>query len=83
MHGEALDQRFYDSCSAATVQIAKAEADPIYALALHNEDVYARDLGGFIGSQQGELMKEAGGMPVTQEVIVDPEIGLHFRPTLG
>lgn len=30
-----------------------------------------------------EATLEAGGMPVTQEVIVDPEIGLHVRPTLG
>jgi hypothetical protein len=60
-----LEQRYADSCSAAAVQIARAEADPIYAWKLHDEEVNSRDLGGFIGDQQAELMKEVGGVPVT------------------
>lgn len=30
-----------------------------------------------------DAVLDVGGMPVTQEVIVDPEIGLHVRPKLG
>lgn len=63
--GDTVQQRYFDSCSAATVQIARAEADPIYALKLHEEAVGGKDLGGFIGNQQAELMMEVGGNPVT------------------
>src|SRR5256885_8472184 len=52
-----------DSCSAATVQMARAEADPVYAWKLHNEDVHSRDLNSFIGEQQAELMVDVGGTP--------------------
>ena len=62
---DTLQQRYFDSCSAATVQIARAEADPIYALKLHDEEVEGQALGGFIGNQQAELMMEVGGNPVT------------------
>src|SRR5262249_606643 len=67
--GDALEQRYFDSCSAATVQMTKAEADPIYASYLHNEEVTSRELGGFIGRQQAELMKEVGGVPVTFQTL--------------
>lgn len=63
--GDTLQQRYSDSCSAATVQIARAEADPIYALKLHDEAVEGQDLGGFIGNQQAQLMMQVGGDPVT------------------
>ena len=63
--GNTLEQRYSDSCSAATAQIARAEADPIYAWKLHDENVDSRDLGGFIGNQQAQLMMEVGGNPVT------------------
>jgi hypothetical protein len=66
---DVLEQRYMDSCSAATVQMAKAEADPIYAWFLHNEEVHSRDLGGFIGRQQAELMKEVGGVPVSFQTL--------------
>jgi hypothetical protein len=62
---DTLQQRYFDSCSAATVQIARAEADPIYAWKLHDEEMHSQDPGGFIGSQQAELMKEVGGVPVS------------------
>ena len=62
---DTLQQRYEDSCSSTAAQITKAEADPIYAWSLHNEDMHSHDLGGFIGRQQAELMGQVHGMPVT------------------
>jgi len=61
---DVLRQRYADSCSPTTLEMLKAEADPIYAWKLHNEDVSSLGLGGFIAQEQAQLMKEAGGMVV-------------------
>ena len=63
--GDTLKQRYFDSCSPTMVQIAEAEADPIYALKLHSDKVDGQDLGGFIGNQQAQMMVGVGGNPVT------------------
>jgi hypothetical protein len=61
---DVLRQRYFDTCSPTTIEMLKAEADPIYAWKLHNEDVTSLSLGGFIGQEQAQLMQEAGGMVV-------------------
>jgi hypothetical protein len=66
---DVLGQRYADSCSPTTVEMLKAEADPIYAWKLHSEDVNGRGLGGFIGEEQAQLMKDASGMIVTFEML--------------
>jgi hypothetical protein len=72
---DVLRQRHFDSCSPTTVEMLKAESDPIYAWKLHSEDVNGRGLGGFIGEEQAQLMKDAqrmkdgGGMIVTFEML--------------
>jgi hypothetical protein len=61
---DVLQQRYADSCTPTTLEMLKAEADPIYAWKLHNEDVSSFGLGGFIAQEQAQLMNEAGGMVV-------------------
>jgi len=62
--GDVLQQRYADSCTPTTLEMLKAEADPIYAWKLHNEDVGSLGLGGFIAQEQAQLLKQAGGMVV-------------------
>ena len=65
--GDTLEQRYSNSCAPTMAQIARAEADPIYAWKLHNENVDSPDLGGYIGNQQAQMMMDVGGNPVTPE----------------
>jgi hypothetical protein len=61
---EALQQRFNDSCVQATLQIAYAEADPIYAWSLHqNDTVHSTSTNGIIAAQQELMLSAAGGDP--------------------
>ena len=65
--GDTLEQRYSNSCAPTMAQIARAEADPIYAWKLHDENVDSQDLGGFIGNQQAQMMMDVGGNPVTPQ----------------
>lgn len=61
---EALRQKWNDSCVQATLQIARAEADPIYAWQLHQSDVLNNTLTtGIIADEQKQQLIAAGGDP--------------------
>jgi len=65
--GDTLEQRYSNSCAPTMAQMARAEADPIYAWKLHDENVDSPDLGGYIGDQQAQMMMDVGGDPVTPQ----------------
>lgn len=59
---EALQQKFNDSCAQATLQIARAEADPVYAWNLHHSDVlHNTSTMGVIANEQRQQLEAAGG----------------------
>jgi hypothetical protein len=60
----ALQQRFNDSCGPTSGQIAKAEADPIAALRMHQEAIHSTANGGAIAIEQSITLTFGGGVPV-------------------
>ena len=61
---EALQQKWNDSCVQATLQIARAEGDPVYALWLHQTDVlHNTATTGTIADEQRTMLIDAGGLP--------------------
>ncbi len=60
-------QRYHDSCAPTVSQMARAEADPIYAKKLHEEAVYSGDPDSSIAKEQKQLLEDHGGkaVPVT------------------
>ncbi|HEY7161819.1 MAG TPA: hypothetical protein VH815_11195, partial [Acidobacteriota bacterium] len=57
-------QRYHDSCGPTVSQMARAEADPIYAKKLHEEAVYSGDSNSNIAKEQKELLEGHGGKAV-------------------
>jgi hypothetical protein len=60
----ALQQRWQDSCTITAQQIARAEADPIYARQLHNEPIHSGDSNTAIGREQKQILEANGGTAV-------------------
>ncbi|MFZ5442869.1 MAG: hypothetical protein ACOZQL_22880 [Myxococcota bacterium] len=68
---EGLMQRFAMSCVPTSFQIVKAEADPIYAWAMHEEALASLDNPtGPVGAEQKRFLEAGGGNAVA-------------RPTMG
>ncbi len=78
----ALQQRYHDSCAPTVSQMARAEADPIYAKKLHEEAVYSGDPDTSIAKEQKQLLEDHGGkaVPVTQESKGSGSLGLDTAP---
>ncbi|MEW6364977.1 MAG: hypothetical protein AB1714_10095 [Acidobacteriota bacterium] len=67
---EALQQRWLSSCGATVTQMARAEADPIYALDLHKraaEGIHPEKITSYeavhksqVADEQKKMMREAG-----------------------
>lgn len=63
---EALQQRFSHSCGPAALQIARAEADPVYAWRLHNEAIHSTSTTGAIANEQKSVLEGNGGKAVAR-----------------
>jgi len=63
---EAIQQRFKDSCAPTSAQIARAEADPVYAWRLHNEAIHSLATNTDIGQEQRRVMDDHGGVSVAR-----------------
>ncbi|MCS7312491.1 MAG: hypothetical protein NZ742_06225 [Acidobacteria bacterium] len=78
---EALQQRFRTSCTPTSQQIARAEADPIYAWRLHREAIHSTSTTGDIADEQRRLLERAGGMACPRDqqggVGAPPEVTLN------
>jgi hypothetical protein len=62
---DALQQRFSMSCGPAAVQIAHADADPVYAWQLHNSDtIHSTSTSGKIADYQKTMLENNGGRAV-------------------
>jgi hypothetical protein len=57
----ALQQRFEDTCVPTSAQIARSEADPIYARQLHQEAIHSIASNTSIGREQSRLLQAGGG----------------------
>jgi hypothetical protein len=62
---DALKQKFVNGCAPAVVQIARAEADPAYALILNQENIGGTDPNSLAGAEQGAMLLANGVTPVT------------------
>ena len=60
----ALQQRFSDSCGPTSMEIGKAEADPIYALKMHDDTVHSTSTTGPIADEQKGILNGNGGNAV-------------------
>ncbi|WNG50866.1 hypothetical protein F0U60_47135 [Archangium minus] len=58
----ALQQRYTTSCVPATMQIARADADPIYALAGHKKPIHTSNSRGKLTREQRAILKANGGI---------------------
>lgn len=74
----ALQQRFTTSCVPTTEQIARAEADPVYALKLHQEAVHSLDANGEIGKEQKTILENDGGVAKTRDPSEPGGVGLGW-----
>ena len=63
---EALQQRFSTSCVPTSQQMARAEADPVYAWQLHQEAIHSTSTTGDIADEQRILLVRAGGRAVAR-----------------
>ncbi|WP_120646819.1 hypothetical protein [Corallococcus llansteffanensis] len=83
----ALQQRWNDSCAPTSQQIARAEADPVYARRLHDEPIHSTDSNTAIGREQAEALKNNGGVAVERgqaggsgmwpEATLDTQVGRY------
>jgi hypothetical protein len=68
----ALTQRWTTSCAQATLQIARAEADPVYALWLHNyATLHSRSDTDAIAKEQHDQLKATGANPIAVNLNLD------------
>lgn len=63
---DGLYQRFNNSCTVAVAQIAKGEADPVYALKVHRDGVNNPNPGSDTGKEQKEILEKNGGGAVSR-----------------
>ncbi|MFN0172779.1 MAG: hypothetical protein ACKV22_40885 [Bryobacteraceae bacterium] len=63
---EALQQKWNNSCVQASLQIAQAEADPIYAWQLHNDTIHNTATTGAIADEQKAGLTAFNGMAVAR-----------------
>jgi hypothetical protein len=61
---DGLFQRFTGSCGPTTLQMMLAEADPVFALSLHDEGVTSDETAGAIADFQRRLLEQYGGVAV-------------------
>ena len=85
---EALQQRFNDSCAPTTGQMAQAEADPVYALKLHEEAIHSTRRNTDIGDQQKTRLTDHGGVPTKRGtpglgVWTEDTVNDHVSPVTG
>jgi len=60
----AIQQRFSMSCGPTSMEVAKAEADPIYALKMHEDTVHSTSTTGPIADEQKTILDGNGGKAV-------------------
>lgn len=63
---DGLYQRFDDSCTVAIAQVARAEADPVYARKVHKEGVSDPNPNNDAGTEQSTLLEKHGGVAVSR-----------------
>lgn len=63
---DGLYQRYNDSCTVAVAQIAKGEADPVYALKVHRDGVNNPNPGTDTGKEQKDVLEKNGGGAVSR-----------------
>jgi hypothetical protein len=73
-------QRFHDSCGPTVSQMARAEADPIYAKQLHENPVYSGDSTSPIADEQKKLLEDHGGKAVAVSNPQTGSVGLDTKP---
>lgn len=61
---DGLYQRFTATCGPTTIQMALAEADPIYALALHDAGLLSDRSDDDVAGFQRQLLEACGGVAV-------------------
>jgi hypothetical protein len=79
----ALQQRFTDSCTPTSQQIAKAEADPIYARKLHQEAIHGIADNTEIGKEQKKLLEGHGGVAIPRTTGGAGGVGMWPEDTLN
>jgi len=79
---EALQQRFTTSCTPTAQQMARAEADPIYAWQLHEEAIHSLQSQGNIANEQRRLLTTHGGIAVARQGVEQSGVGMWPERTL-
>ncbi|WP_147444647.1 hypothetical protein [Corallococcus sp. CA053C] len=72
----ALQQRFDDSCVPTAQQIARADADPIYARQLHGEPIHSLNASTAIGREQRATLEANGGVARPRNGGTGPSLGV-------
>ncbi len=63
----ALQQRFTMSCGPTSMQIARADADPVYALAGHKDPIHTLGSTGMLADEQRAILDGNGGAAKTRD----------------
>lgn len=77
---DGLFQRFTASCGPSVIQMMLAEADPLYALKLHDAGLYREGTRDAVAQFQRELLEAHGGIAVGEHVA---QTRARFRNALG
>lgn len=77
---DGLFQRFTASCGPSVIQMMLAEADPLYALKLHDAGLYREGTRDAVAAFQRELLEAHGGIAVGEHVA---QTRARFRNALG